>query len=1005
MISLILSMVWSRRTQAATLALLSLFAVAAAVAAPAFLAAAEQAVAAGQVATASPDELGLSIDALEDQRSGGGDAGAPTFSDIGPVLADLPGFDYVYSAEFPTIGIEATHAVRTRFVYRQKTCEHLVMATGRCLIAVGEVILGERTARRLHLVAGDSVTLTDARYSDDPGNPGFLPDGTPKKLTIAGTYTVPDRNDQFWGTHGYFAADTGDRPGEPVFTDRGTLDAMDYGIVEEAIDGAPRGSALASGNLGRLRTGLDKVTELARQLGTSITVDTRLPQLLDRIDAGRSAARLIVPLLATPLVLLACLSIFLAVGYGTEGRRPELAVVALRGTRLGGRWWLATGESVVAILAGAVAGCLAGQLLVNAVAAVRFPGVDPAGGWASLRYAPLAAAAAVLAAVLAQSRQLITAIADLLRRAPAVPRSARALAGEAGVALLAIITCAQLFVSHGSLTGLGLVAPGLVVLALGLLAARALLPVVTRLAAGALRRGRLGVALAGFQLSRRPGAARLFALLVAGVAVAGYATCAVDVAAQGRVVESELGTGASRVISVQDVPRQRLLDTVRAVDPPGAFAMAVTELPGEGGDAAGLAVDSTRLAAVANWPGSGPSATAVAHALHPAAPAPVLLGGQDITLDLTASGLDVTKPPLLSVVVSGVTGLGDTVVQFGVLHQGRSTYRQRAAVCRLGCRLNAVGIMPQGSGGGLTAQLTVRGIGTAGPARPAVPAAQLADPARWRLTQGGGLTAAPDGLHITIDAPNGLPTGTFLQPVDTPYPLPVASAGTVLLNDRITGLDGRPVPADRSMRLPVIPEAGTHTTLVDLEYADRLSTDAGPAAHPQIWLNDKAPADILDGLTEQGLVMTGDVRADRVRRQLDTQGPALALWFYILAGCLVTALCAGALVLAATVDRARRVEDLSALRAQGFSRPALRQATLWTYPVLVVIAVLAGLIISLITWALTGWALPLAGIDPPDLPLPAWPRPPALTIVLAAVLAVLSGVAYLAGRRTLKDIR
>jgi putative ABC transport system permease protein len=637
---------------------------------------------------------------------------------------------------------------------------------------------------------------------------------------------------------------------------------------------------------------------------------------------------------------------------------------------------------------------------------VRFPGVDATGGLSSLRYAPLAAAAAVLAALLAQSRQLVGAVAELLRRAPAVPHSARALATEAGVALLAIVTCVQLFVSHGSLTGLGLVAPGLVVLALALLAARGLLPVVTRYAGRALRRGRLGVALAGFQLSRRPGAARLFALLVAGVAVAGYATCAVDVAAQGRVTESQLGTGANRVISVVEVPRQQLLAAARAVDPDGKFAMAVVQMPGGSADEpAGLAVDSTRLAAVANWPADGPSAKAVAHTLRPDAPAPILLAGQDLTLDITSSGLDPDKPLLISAVVSGVTGLGDTVVQFGNLHEGRFTYQQRVGVCRQHCRLNALRISAQEGSTGITAQVTVRGIGTINPAATAVPATRLADPAQWRLTQGGKLTAGPGGLHIAVDAPTGLPGGAFVQPVDTPYPLPVASAGRVLIRDTVTGLDGRTIAATRTTKLPVVPQAGTHAALVDLEYADRLSTDAGLAVQPQIWLNDKAPADILDRLAEHGLVITDDVRADQVRKQLDTQGPALALWFYILAGCLATALCAGALILAATVDRARRVEDLSALRAQGFGRGALRQATLWTYPVLVIIAVLAGLVISLITWALTGWALPLAGIDPPDLPLPGWPRPAVMAIVLAVVLAVLAWAAYVAGRRTLKEIR
>jgi len=87
-----------------------------------------------------------------------------------------------------------------------------------------------------------------------------------------------------------------------------------------------------------------------------------------------------------------------------------------------------------------------------------------------------------------------------------------------------------------------------------------------------------------------------------------------------------------------------------------------------------------------------------------------------------------------------------------------------------------------------------------------------------------------------------------------------------------------------------------------------------------------------------------------------------------MVACLATALAAGALVLAAAVDRGRRVEDLSALRGQGLTRAALRTATLWTYPVLVAVAVVVGTGIGLLGWSLTGWALPVAGIDPALVP-------------------------------------
>jgi putative ABC transport system permease protein len=502
MISLVLAMIWTRRGQAVTLALLALFAVAAAVASPAYLIATDRAVAAGQIDTAAPAELGLVISGRQDDRENGG---GPDFAEIGAALIDLPGFDYVYSAEFSTIGIEPAKADSSRFVFRQNTCAHVRIVTGRCLIGEGDVIIGERTARRLHLAAGAPITMTAARLNSDPTRPEWLPDGRPKRLTVVGVYTVPDPGSTFWGTHGYFTGLPGRGPGEPVLTGAVTMAAFDHGRTDMAIDGTAGPAALAVDNLAGLSAGLADLRAASDEMSSAISIDTEMPALLDRIAEGRSAARLIVPVLAVPLVLLACFSIFLAVGYGTQGRQPELAVVSLRGNRWWTRWWLATGESLAAVLVGALAGCVAGQLLVDAVVAARFPGVGATPDWSSLRYAPAAALAALAAVVLAQRRQLLSPVATLLRRTPAVANGPRALAVEAVILLLAVVSAIQLAVSDGVLTGIGLLAPAFVMLAVALLAARALLPVVTRFAARALARGRLGVALAGFQLSRRPG--------------------------------------------------------------------------------------------------------------------------------------------------------------------------------------------------------------------------------------------------------------------------------------------------------------------------------------------------------------------------------------------------------------------------------------------------------------------------------------------------------------------
>ncbi|MET8148769.1 FtsX-like permease family protein [Actinoplanes sp. NPDC049668] len=696
--------------------------------------------------------------------------------------------------------------------------------------------------------------------------------------------------------------------------------------------------------------------------------------------------------MAVPLVLLACFCIFLAVGYGAQGRRPELAIVALRGTRWWTRWWLATGESLIAILAGAAAGCVVGRLLVDAVAALWFPHVGVPAGWSSLRYAPVAALAALAAAVLAQRRQLISPVATLLHRNPEPAGGSRTRALEAVVVLLAVVSGVQLAVSGGALAGIGLLAPAFGILAMSLLAARALLPAVTRYATRALRAGRLGPALAGFQLSRRAGAQRLFALLVATVAVAGYAACAVDVASRGRDVQAGLGTGAERVLSVGPVHRSRLLHAVSQVDPQGRFAMAVARLPqSSAGDVPGLAVDTSRLATVAYWPGGGPGAREVAARLHPAAADPVVLDGQDLAIEATVSGMTKGRELRLVAVVSSLAGLGDQRVDLGILRDGRSRYQQRVSACRQRCRLNGIEVTDPTRGAGVTGRVEINSVG------PARTTAGLTDAARWRIGDLGRLSASPAGLMIDATAPAGLPRGILVRPVAAPSPLPAAHAGTPPAAGTVTGLDGTTLPVRLTDRLPAVPRLGTHATLVDLDYADRLAADASLAVEPQVWLNAHAPADILDRLADQGLTVVGDTRSEQVRQRLAGQGPALSLYFYLLAGGLSVLLGAGTLVLAAAVDRGRRVEDLSALRAQGLRRPAAAWATLWTYPALVAIAAVLGTLIAVAAWALTGWALPLAGLAPPPLPLPAWPRPATVLITAAVVFLMLVAVAVATG--------
>jgi putative ABC transport system permease protein len=537
--------------------------------------------------------------------------------------------------------------------------------------------------------------------------------------------------------------------------------------------------------------------------------------------------------------------------------------------------------------------------------------------------------------------------------------------------VLALVTGAQLVLSDGSLTGVGLFAPALALLTLALLLSRVLLPLIGRAAAAALRRGRLGPALAGLQLTRRPGASRLFALLVAAAAVAGYAGCAVDTGVLGRDEQARLGAGAERVLTVQPVSGRQLLAAVTAADPEAKWAMAVTQIS-SGGDVAmpGLAVDTGRLAEVATWPADATPAWRVAEQLRPVATEPTTIDGPELSVDVTSSSDRLQ----LTVSVSSVSG--EAAVDMGRLRAGRATYRQRPEICHDGCRINGLQI----GGSGKTqvkAQVVIHSLGN-----------------HWLASEPAKLTTGPDDVTVAVDVSPTYGEVARLRPGGVPDPLPIAASGTP--PEAIKSLADDTLRVTSVAALPVVPSLGRRAFLVDLNYVGLLASGTRRAQAAQVWLNSAAPPDAVDRLTAQGLTVVDDTGRAAIQDRLEQQGPALSLAFYLLAAGLATLLGVGALVLTVAVDRGRRTEDLLAMRVQGLRRGPAGKATFWTYPVLVTAAVAMGVLVGLAGWRLTGWALPLAGVAPPDIPLPGQPRLGVLlwwgvAILLPYLLAAVAG--------------
>ncbi|GIH13504.1 FtsX-like permease family protein [Rugosimonospora africana] len=995
MIGLILAMLRARLGRALTALLLAVVAVAAAVAGPAFMAAADRSVIADELSRATPLEMMVEASGTVDLSQ----VRDRTFETGAVGLLTGPGLTPIFAAEFDAFFTGPADGGAARLVFRQGLCAHLRMVRGRCPIGTNEVVLGRATADRLGLASGQVVAERESVQTQD----GPTATGPTADLTVVGVYEVPDRTDRYWADQHYFDVSPGSdgqaATGEPVFTSRGTLEVLRHTKETQTVDSLLDPAALTPANLATVRASAEGAQH--RAAASAISAGTQIPALLKRIDTDRSTLREVVPLASVPLVILAWLVMLLAAGYATEARRAEVGLFKLRGTSLIARWWLVLGESVVAILIGGALGYLVGYAVVAVAAHLLLPGagaVTPS--WAALRWAGAAVLGTLVATVLAQRRPFAAPVAELLRQVP--PRGAgwRGLALEAMLYPLTVAAVVELHADHDKLTGIMLLAPGLVVLAVALLAARVVGPLAGWIGRRALRSGRLGLGLGALRLARRPGAARLLALLVVAVAQLGFAFTAAGVASRAGAERVTVEQGAPQVLDVLPVNRGALLDAVRAADPTGRYAMAVATVPSiVSTDAPTLAVDSTRLAAVANWRAEGGlSAARAAAALRPAEPDPVTFHNETMRMDLSVGALQPAQILDLVVHLAPVNGDPAQVVNVGQLRSGRHTYTATLPGCAHGCRLIGFEVS-QPTGAGFNLNAVVHGLYQGDPATPMN--VGLTEKGRWRAPGHVGpatvptVTPGPDGLSVNL-TDSGVGVDAWILPVDAPYPLPVVLTGR-LGRDTVGGLDDIPQPVVAAGTVPVLPRLGDHGTMVDFEYAERDARDTGVAVNPQVWLAADAPASILDRLRGNGLTVV-ETESDEARlRYLDRQGPAAGMRFHLLAGVLAVLLAVGGLVLIATVDR-RAAGQLRALRVQGVPRAVVASANRYGYAGLVLAALVLGPIAAGAAWALTGRSIPLFADGVALLPPPLVPHWPPLVIALAIAGLLLMGIALVSSR-------
>jgi hypothetical protein len=511
--------------------------------------------------------------------------------------------------------------------------------------------------------------------------------------------------------------------------------------------------------------------------------------------------------------------------------------------------------------------------------------------------------------------------------------------------------------------------------------------------------------MAALYLARRPGAARLLVVLALVLGTLGFAAASAEVAADGRAAEARWRLGAARVLQVQEASRTELLAAVRAADPEGRYAMAVASAPGGNpGDPSVLAVDTTRLAAVSLWAGwygdRGPAE--IAELLRPPAPEPVLVTDGELTAELSPDATTEDGTTSVSLLLAPVAGGPPIEARFGPASADQEAYEATVTGCPDGCRVTGLTVSTTAVGdeflGTATraAQVGVTLYGLHQAGREVGPAGWLTDPARWRSPEEGlptdhlraGFDA--DGLRLSKQEP-AADRAYELFTVDAPFPLPVVVAGALPDRERLVGLDNRQLPIAPQAALAGLPGVDEIGALVDLEYAERLAAEPGGARSPRVWLAADTPAEVVDRLVEQGLVITGDRTVDQLRQATDESGAALALRFYLLAGAVAVLVGLGALALVTAVDRRTWRRGLQELRAQGLAERTTIAAALWSYGGMVVAGGVAGAFAAAVAWLAAGELLPL-GVN--EQALPDWPQwTQALALWTAAVAVLLAAAA------------
>jgi putative ABC transport system permease protein len=952
---ILVAAIGARRGAAVVLFIVAVIAVAAAAIGPMFLESADTSVFASTAKGAPIGETDLLV------ITTGGAARLGTLSAASRLAHHLAGgrlaptlFTAVASAYFETKG----QPYEADILARTDICVNLRMLKGNCPTGLNEVAISERSAATAGVKVGARLPITE------PGS------SLTTDMTVTGIYVQPSNdNDSYWRGSFYFDFGTGTPPKvilDPLVATFATALSSRGVVPQLSADIAWRASATHAG-FSTLQTTSATITSqlLSRD---SFVATTGLSSVIATARHDDDLMSAVVLAIVLQLILLSLVIVYTLGRSTILGRRQESEFARRHGFPRSALIALAISEPGALIVAALPVGILIAWLTLAVFTKTLFVAGTPVSF-------PVIAIVLAVGACVAGVAALTIASYDLWRSRAATSRQARRVGAIVDTFAVALaVTGLVSLLTKGSLNGsktnpLALIAPGFLTLGASVIGLRLAALAVKGLIARTRESTHVAWFLALRQIGRRPVVLRRLLPLAAATAVLLFAVGSFFLASSNRSLVAHLEVGATKVADVTLPPGLNLETAVRHADPSGREAMAAEYYPSTSGGL--LAVDSSRLAAVAFWPRalSTASLSVLAKRLSPRLPPGVTFSGDDlrVTFDVSKGTpeivvgvnlFDETYPRSRSLYLDLVGGLHSYTVSL-------------TSVCPGVCRLTSLApnwVNPA-TPYSKSVRFVVEGIAVQRQGQWHDVAFGAGRRGTWKAAPFAVRVEPPAGTSVAFDLPaDQLPYGgLLLTPVDLPKKLPaivtsgaeVADAPPSPSPGRNIGLSpgGSTFTAHPVAIVPTLPLAGDKGVIMGLGVAQRAIT-SGAAPTFQVWMTSSASRDILPRLKRDGVVIGSVTTAAARLGVLDHGGIALAYAVALIVSPIAALLAIGTVTFVIVAEGRRRRRDFASLSLTGVPLRTVRRAYVLENAVVLGAALVLGTVIGYLSATLALASLP-----------------------------------------------